>query len=370
MESNTLGQAFIFIFGAIVCVIVGFFLNRILGRQRADQANKDAGGIRDLAQREAETIRKEAELQAKDLLLKMRQDFEKETKERREELSSMEKRVLQREENIDKRVDLLEKKEKDLTARLENLIRGEATIKQKDEELTKVLAQEKERLHTIANLTAEEAKQILLRRLEEELLNEKAMRLRHMNEEIKETADKKAREVISTAIQRCASDHTAETTISVVPLPSDEMKGRIIGREGRNIRTLEQATGVDIIIDDTPEAVTISGFDMVRREVARMALEQLIVDGRIHPGRIEEVVEKAKVELEKKIKEDGERAAIELGIHGMHPELIKLVGRLRYRTSFGQNGLNHSIEVAKLMGIMAYQIGVDVKIAKRSGLTA
>ena len=290
MESNTLGQVFIFIFTGIVCIIVGFFLNHILGRQRADQAHKDAGGIRDLAQREADTIRKEAQLQAKDLLLKMRQDFEKETKDRREELSSMEKRVLQREENLDKRVDLLEKKEKDLTTRLETLIRGEANIKQKDEELTKVLAQEKERLHTIANLTAEEAKKILLSRLDEELLNEKAMRVRHMNEEIKESADKKAREVISTAIQRCASDHTAETTISVVPLPSDEMKGRIIGREGRNIRTLEQATGVDIIIDDTPEAVTISGFDMARREVARMALEQLIVDGRIHPGRIEEVV--------------------------------------------------------------------------------
>ena len=217
MESNTLGQALFLFLGGIVCVIVGYFLNRILGRQRTDQANKDAGGIRELAKREAETTRKEAELQAKDLLLKMRQDFEKETKDRRDELSSMEKRVLQREENLDKRVDLLEKKEKDLTIRLEALIRGEANIKQKDEELTKVLAQEKERLYTIANLSAEEAKQILLRRLEEELLNEKALRLRHMNEEIKETAEKKAREIISTAIQRCASDHTAETTISGGP---------------------------------------------------------------------------------------------------------------------------------------------------------
>ncbi|MDE1921436.1 MAG: ribonuclease Y [Candidatus Omnitrophica bacterium] len=368
MEVNTLGQAFIFVFAAIVCVIVGFFLNRLLGRQRLDQAHKDAGGIRELAQREAQAIRKEAELQAKDLLLKMRQDFEKETKERREELSGMEKRVLQREENLDKRVDLLEKKEKDMSMRLEALARNEAGFKQRDEELTKVLAQEKERLYTIANLSAQDARQILLARLEEELLNEKAVRLRHINEEIKETSEKKAREIISTAIQRCASDHTAETTISVVPLPSDEMKGRIIGREGRNIRTLEQATGVDIIIDDTPEAVTISGFDMMRREIARIALEQLIADGRIHPGRIEEVVEKAKAEIEKKIKEEGERAALELGIHGMHPELIKLVGRLRYRTSFGQNGLNHSIEVAKLMGIMAHQIGVDVKTAKRAGL--
>ncbi len=368
MESYAIGQALVFVFAAIVFVIVGFYLNRILGHRRLDQAHKDANGIRDMAQRESETIRKEAELQAKDLLIKMRQDFEKETKERRDELSSMEKRVLQREESLDKRVDLLEKKEKDMALRLESLIRNETNVKQKDEELTRVLTQEKEHLHTIAKLSAEEARQLLLRRIEEELLNEKALRLRQINEEIKENADKKAREIISTAIQRCASDHTAETTISVVPLPSDEMKGRIIGREGRNIRTLEQATGVDIIIDDTPEAVTISGFDMMRREIARMALESLITDGRIHPGRIEEVVEKAKADLEKKIKEDGERAALELGIHGMHPELIKLVGRLRYRTSFGQNGLNHSIEVAKLMGIMAHQLGVDVKIAKRSGL--
>jgi ribonuclease Y len=368
MESSAITQVLYFVLGAIVFFIGGYFFRNILGRQRVDAANKEANGVRELAQREAETIRKEAQLQAKDTLLKMRQDFEKETKERRDELTSMEKRVLQREENMDKRVDILDKKEKDITTRQEILQKGEVILKQKDDELIKVLTQEKERLHTIANLTAEEAKQILLRRIEEELLNEKAMRLRHMNEEIKETSDKKAREIISTAIQRCASDHTAETTISVVPLPSDEMKGRIIGREGRNIRTLEQATGVDIIIDDTPEAVTISGFDMMRREVARMALEALIADGRIHPGRIEEVVEKAQADLEKKIKEDGEQAVIELGIHGMHPELIKLVGRLRYRTSFGQNGLNHSIEVAKLMGIMAHQLGTDVKIAKRAGL--
>ncbi len=368
MESNALGQALIFVFGAIACIIGGFFLNRILSGKRENQANKDAAGIKELARREAETIKKEAELQTKDLLLKMRQDFEKETKERRDELNGTEKRMVQREENLDKRVDLLEKKEKDLSTRLDSLREGETKIKDQGDELQKVLLEEKQRLHSIANLSAEEAKNILLRRMDEDLLNEKANRVRQFNEEIKESADKKAREVISIAIQRCASDHTAETTISVVPLPSDEMKGRIIGREGRNIRTLEQATGVDIIIDDTPEAVTISGFDMMRREIARMAIEQLIADGRIHPGRIEEVVEKAKIEIEKKIKEQGEAAAIELGIHGMHPELIKLVGRLRYRTSFGQNGLNHSIEVAKLMGIIAYQLGADVKTAKRAGL--
>ncbi len=368
MENSNVGQALFFVVGGIGCIIAGFFLNRLLGGKRTQEAQKGASEIRDLAKREAETIRKEAELQAKDLLIKMRQDFENQSKERRDELAGAEKRITQREENLDKRVDLLEKKEKDLTVRLDVLRDGETKIKDKTEELEKTLSEVKTRLQTVANLSQDEARKFLLNRIEEELLTEKAVRIRHFNEAIKEDADKKAREVISTAIQRCASDHTAETTISVVPLPSDEMKGRIIGREGRNIRALEQATGVDIIIDDTPEAVTISGFDMVRREIARMALEQLIVDGRIHPGRIEEVVEKAKTELEKKMKEEGERAVLELGLHGMHPELVKLVGRLRYRTSFGQNGLNHSIEVAKLMGIMAHQLGVDVKNAKRAGL--
>ena len=364
---NLGGALFIFAIG-IGCIIVGFFLNNFLSSKRSKEAQSDAAEIREIAKREAETLRKEAELQAKDILLKMRQEFETQTKERREELASAEKRILTREENLDKRVDLLEKKEKDLATRLDALREREASIKEKTDELTKVLAEEKQRLQTVANLSTEEAKKILLVRIEDELATEKATRIRHMNEEIKDASDKKARELITIAIQRCASDHTAETTVSVVPLPSDEMKGRIIGREGRNIRALEQATGVDIIIDDTPEAVTISGFDMMRREIARMAIEQLIGDGRIHPGRIEEVVEKAKDEVDKKIKEEGERAVIELGIHGMHPELIKLVGKLRYRTSFGQNGLNHSIEVAKLMGILAHQLGVDIKTAKRAGL--
>jgi ribonuclease Y len=365
---ENLGGMFIFVFIGIACIIAGFFLNNFLTSKRSKEAHAGATDIRELAKREAETIRKEAELQAKDILLKMRQEFEVQTKERREELAAAEKRILSREENLDKRVDLLEKKEKDLATRLDALREAETQNKNKTEELNKVLAEEKQRLQSVANLSTEEAKKILLLRVDDDLATEKALRIRHMNEEVKDVADKKARELITIAIQRCASDHTAETTISIVPLPSDEMKGRIIGREGRNIRALEQATGVDIIIDDTPEAVTISGFDMMRREIARMAIEQLIGDGRIHPGRIEEVVEKAKDELDKKIKEEGERAALELGIHGMHPELIKLVGRLRYRTSFGQNGLNHSIEVAKLMGIMAHQLGIDVKTAKRSGL--
>lgn len=368
MESNALAQALMILVGAIGCIIAGFFLNKILGNKRLHEAQKGADEIREFARREAETIKKEAELSAKDTLIRMRQEFEVQTQTRRDELSQTEKRILGREENLDKRVELLEKKEKDLITRTTTLQEGEEKLKESKNELDKIIAEEKTRLQAIAGLSTDEAKKILLARVDDELLSEKAQRIRFINEQIKDEADKKAREVITIAIQRCASDHTAETTITVVPIPSDEMKGRIIGREGRNIRALEQATGVDIIIDDTPEAVTISGFDMVRREIARMALEQLIADGRIHPGRIEEVVEKAKAELEKKMKEDGERAAIELGIHGMHPELVKLVGRLRYRTSFGQNGLNHSIEVAKLMGIMAHQIGIDIKTAKRSGL--
>ncbi len=365
---ENLGGMFILIFIGIGCLIAGFLLNNFLSSKRTKEAQTGASDIKELAKREADTIRKEAELSAKDIMIKMRQEFETQTKERRDELGLAEKRIVSREENLDKRVDLLEKKEKDLATRLDVLREGESQNKIKTDELSKVLTEEKQRLQTIANLSTEEAKKILLARIDDDLATEKALRIRHSNEEAKDSADKKARELITIAIQRCASDHTAETTISVVPLPSDEMKGRIIGREGRNIRALEQATGVDIIIDDTPEAVTISGFDMMRREIARMAIEQLIGDGRIHPGRIEEVVQKAKDELDKKIKEEGERAVIELGIHGMHPELIKLVGKLRYRTSFGQNGLNHSIEVSKLMGIMAFQLGIDVKLAKRSGL--
>lgn len=365
---ENLGNVFIFIFLCIGCLIAGFFLNSFIASKRSKQSQQEASNIRQLAQREADTIRKEAELQAKDVMLKMRQEFETQTKERREELTNSEKRILAREESLEKRVDLVEKKEKDIMGRTELLKNAEAKINEKTEELTKVLAEEKQRLQTVANLSTEEAKKMLLIRVDDDLATEKAQRIRHNNEEIKDAAEKKARELITIAIQRCASDHTAETTVSIVPLPSDEMKGRIIGREGRNIRALEQATGVDIIIDDTPEAVTISGFDMMRREIARLAIEQLIGDGRIHPGRIEEVVEKAKEQVEKKIKEEGERAVIELGIHGMHPELIKLVGKLRYRTSFGQNGLNHSIEVSKLMGILAFQMGIDVKTAKRSGL--
>jgi len=349
-------------------IIAGYFLSRYFGNQRLRQAESKAKEVVDIAKREAETRKKEMDLTAKDMMIKMRLDFEKETKQQREEAALAEKRALQKEENIERRADLLEKKEKDITGRISALQQEEADVKRKKEDLDKLIAEEKQRLQTISSMTPEEAKKLLLLRLDEELVQEKATRIRAAEEEIKETTEKRARDIIATSIQRCASDHTAETTVSVVPLPSDEMKGRIIGREGRNIRALEMATGVDIIIDDTPEAVTISGFDMVRREIARMALQSLIADGRIHPGRIEEVVEKAKKELEQKIKEEGERAAFDLGIHGMHVELLKLVGRMKYRTSFGQNALQHTKEVAMLMGLMANQLGLDFKLARRAGL--
>src|SRR3989338_1825149 len=356
---------------AFICIfsfLAGYVIRWIFAGERIKIAEHRARELKESTEREVENRKKESELAARDLLIKVRQDFEKETKDRREEVLQVEKRILQREENIDRRVDLLEKKEKDIVQRTNSLHADEIAIKEKKEQLEQLVAEEKKRLQVISNLTPEEAKKILLSRLDDDLVQEKASRIRRAEDEIKETVDKKARFMISTAIQRCASDHTAETTVSVVSLPSDEMKGRIIGREGRNIRALETATGVDIIIDDTPEAVAISGFDMIRREVARIALENLISDGRIHPGRIEEVVEKAKKEIENKIKEEGEKAAFDLGIHDMHPELLKLVGKLKYRTSFGQNGLQHTKEVAQLMGFMASQLGLDTKIAIRAGL--
>jgi len=361
----------IWFLSASICIfsfLAGYVIRWIFAGERIKLAEHRAKELKQSTEREVENRKKESELAARDLLIKIRQDFEKETKDRREEVLSAEKRILQREENLDKRVDLLEKKEKDIAQRTNSLHMDEIAIKEKKDHLEQLVAEEKKRLQVISNLTPEEAKKLLLSRLDDELVPEKAARIRRAEEEIKETVDKKARFMISTAIQRCASDHTAETTVSVVSLPSDEMKGRIIGREGRNIRALETATGVDIIIDDTPEAVTISGFDMIRREIARIALENLVADGRIHPGRIEEVVEKAKKELEERIKEEGERAAFDLGIHGMHPELLKIVGRLKFRTSFGQNALQHTKEVSYLIGVMAGLLGLDPKLAMRAGL--
>lgn len=353
---------------AVVAAFAGYFLRRYVAEKKIQDAEAKAKFILDAAKKEADDKRRGVDLEAKDLLYRMRHDFERETKDRRHELFNLEKRLAQKEENIDRRLDLLERKEKEIEQRHEGIRKQEESIKAKDNQLHVLIAEEKERLQKIASLSPEEAKHILLSRLNEELSSERAVLIKREQDEIQATVDKWAKGVISLAIQKCAVEHVVESTVSVVNLPNDEMKGRVIGREGRNIRALEMATGVDVIIDDTPEAVTLSSFDTVRREIARQALERLISDGRIHPGRIEEVVEKAKKEMEERIREEGERVAFEVGVTGLHPEIIKLLGRLRFRTSFGQNTLQHSKEVALILGIIAQEIGLDVKLARRIGL--
>lgn len=351
-----------------VSIYIGYLVRKMFAEKKVHDAETQARFILEQAKKETENRHKAAELEAKDLQYKMRAEFEQQTKDRRLEITNLEKRLSQKEENIDRRLDLLEKKEKDIEVKQDNVKKQEEGLKGKENQLLSLIAEEKERLQKIASLSLEEARHILLSRLNEELNTEKAILIKKQEEDLRQQADKKAAEIISLAIQRCSVEHTVESTVSVVTLPNDEMKGRVIGREGRNIRALEMATGVDVIIDDTPEAVTLSCFDPVRREVARLSLEKLISDGRIHPGRIEEVVEKIKKELDEKIKEEGERAAFDSGVDTLHPELVKLLGRLKYRTSFGQNALQHSKEVSYLIGVMASELGLDFKLARRIGL--
>ena len=347
--------------GILIGVLVGMAIRKKIGERKIGSAESEAKRIKEDATKEAESLKKEALISAKEDILRQRNEAEKELKERRSEISRSERRISQKEENLDKKAESLEKKNELLDKKLKenDVVR---------EQINELLKKEEAILENISGISAEEAKEELISRVESEVKHELAQRLSDLEEQFKEEADAKAKNIISLAIQRCAADHVAETTISVVSLPNEDMKGRIIGREGRNIQMIEKLTGIELIIDDTPEAITLSGFDPIRRETARLTLEKLISDGRIHPSRIEETVEKASKEVETAIKQAGERATFDVGIHGINPELVKMLGRLKFRTSYGQNVLKHSIEVALIAGMIADELGVDSTVAKRAGL--
>lgn len=358
---NIIQNLYIYIIIAIITFILGYFVRRYIAEGKIKNAESVAGRIIEDAEKEAETAKKEAVLEAKEEIHKQRSELDKEIRDRRNEVQRMERRILQREELLDKKTDAIEQRE-------ESINKKQRDVQKLHEDVQELYKKEVAELERLSGLSSEEAKQLLLNDIEKEIKHEAAMMIKDIETKAKEEGERKAKDIISLAIQKCAADHVAETTVSVVNLPNDEMKGRIIGREGRNIRTLETLTGIDLIIDDTPEAVILSGFDPIKREVARVALEKLIIDGRIHPARIEEMVEKAKKEVDAYLRDQGEQATFETGVHGLHPELIRLLGRLRFRTSYGQNVLNHSIEVAQLAGTMAAELGADVKFAKRAGL--
>ena len=359
--SFLLGIAGGLIVGGVIFFILGVTYRKKVAEKEIGSAEEEAKRIINEAIKGGENKKREMLLEAKEEIHKTRTEQERENKERRNELQKQERRLQQKEESLDKKLDIHEKKEEELAKKV-------AAVQKQQDEVTLIKKGQLEMLEKISGMTQEEAKTYLLNNVESEVRHETAMKIKEIEAQLKDEAEEKGREIIATAIQRCAADHAAETTVSVGPLPNDEMKGRIIGREGRNIRTLETITGVDLIIDDTPEAITVSSFDPVRREVARLALEKLIADGRIHPTRIEDMVEKARREVDHTIKLEGERATFETGIHNLHPELIKLLGRQKYRTSYGQNVLNHSIEVAHIAGLLASELGVDVTLAKRAGL--
>jgi len=349
-------------------IVIGYIFKNILSAKKIKSSESLATRIVEEAKKEAETIKKEAILQAKENLLKIKADFDKETKDRKNDLDSLEKRIRSKEENLEKRLDSLAQKESNIEDREKLLLKKETALEEKHRRLDRVMEEQKEKLEVIAGISSDEAKRLLIQSMESDAKRDAALMIRKIEDEVKLAADRKSREIIAYAIQRYAGDFVGENTVSAVNLPGEEMKGRIIGREGRNIRAIEAATGIDLIIDDTPEAVVLSSFDPIRREVARISLERLIQDGRIHPGRIEDIVKKVKSEVEQIIRETGEKASFDVGVHDIHPEIIKMLGSLKYRTSFSQNVLQHSIDVAYLTGMMAAELKMNVKEAKRAGL--